>query len=84
MRTVLVAMVFGLGAFGCGDDGGAGGDTPAFCTADGLLGPDGQTYGRDLDQGCRWVDDEGKPLTTYPDGNRICYVEGTGQDFPCE
>ena len=83
MRTVVVvaAALLVAGAAGCGDDG----EEPiSMCTADGLLGPNGETYARDLEQGCRWVDDEGRPLTTYPDGSRICYVEGTGQDFPCE
>ena len=33
-----------------------------FCTADGRLGPDGQVYGRDAKQGCRFVDEQGKVL----------------------
>jgi hypothetical protein len=79
----MVAAILGLGVLaGCGDDGA---EPAVFCPADGLLGPNGETYGgRDPEQGCRWVDEEGKPLTTYLDGSRICYREGTAADFPCE
>lgn len=33
-----------------------------FCTADGMLGPNGETYGRDPNQGCKFVDDDGNVL----------------------
>lgn len=33
-----------------------------FCTADGRIGPDGQTYGRDPRQGCKFVDENGQVL----------------------
>ncbi len=32
---------------------------PTGCTADGLQGPNGEVYGRDPDQGCRFVDQHG-------------------------
>ena len=43
----------------------AAGDEPApqFCTADGLIGDDGEIYGRDPDQGCRFVDQFGRVLS---------------------
>lgn len=33
-----------------------------FCTADGMLGPDGEVYGRDPDQDCKFVDEDGRVL----------------------
>ena len=33
-----------------------------FCTTDQLIGPEGQRYGRDPDQGCKFVDEDGKVL----------------------
>jgi hypothetical protein len=41
------------------------GGSPAeetFCKADGRLGPNGEVYGRDPDQGCRFVDADGDVL----------------------
>jgi hypothetical protein len=35
---------------------------PTFCTSDALLGPEGQSYGRDPDQGCKFVDEHGEVL----------------------
>ena len=64
MRTVLVAgllAVAGLGA--CGDDDGDGeGETPTVCPADALLGPNGESYGRDPEQDCRFVDPQSARL----------------------
>jgi hypothetical protein len=33
-----------------------------FCSADGRLGPNGQIYGRDPNQGCKFVDESGEVL----------------------
>jgi hypothetical protein len=38
------------------DDGSTG------CTKDARSGPNGETYGRDPDQGCKFVDENGKLL----------------------
>lgn len=36
------------------------GATRSFCTTDQLIGPDGERYGRAPDQGCKFVDEDGK------------------------
>ncbi|MFZ6002477.1 MAG: hypothetical protein ACOYXM_00955 [Actinomycetota bacterium] len=45
----------------------------SFCTADGLLGPNGETYGR-RHPDCRFVDDYGNLITTFADGRPLCYA----------
>jgi hypothetical protein len=37
-----------------------------FCTADGLIGPAGNVYGRDIHQGCKFVDENGDVLPGQP------------------
>lgn len=37
-----------------------GSPSPIACKADGLLGPNGETYGRDPSQDCQFVDGDGK------------------------
>jgi hypothetical protein len=64
----------------CGDDSG---DQPAFCPADGMVGPGGRTYGRSADHGCRFVDEDGNLVTRMPDGRRLCY-DGDLAAVPCE
>lgn len=69
--AILIAL---LSVLGCTDDDaesittttttttGSGtdpGDSTQPCPADGLLGPDGKTYGRDARQGCQFVDENG-------------------------
>ncbi len=87
MRALLVAVAVtgGVGAVGAlGACGSVDGPEPVtFCLADGLLGPDGETYGRDPEQGCRFVDPDGKPITTLADGSPLCYDEGMAA-VPCE
>jgi hypothetical protein len=36
--------------------------TRRFCTTDARRGPNGESYGRDPNQGCRFVDDQGHVL----------------------
>lgn len=80
MRTVLVAVCLGaVAVVGCSSDGGSG----TFCTAEAMLGPEGESYGRSAEHGCRFVDDDGEPLTTRPDGRPLCYDDATVV-IPCE
>lgn len=51
---VAVVLVAGAVAIGTRDDG------PTFCTAEGMIGDNGQIYGRDPNQGCEFVDENGK------------------------
>lgn len=44
-----------------------------FCTAEGLIGPDGEVYVRSTDQGCQFVDGEGHLLRQTFDGKPLCY-----------
>jgi hypothetical protein len=69
-----------LGA-ACGDETG---EAPAtMCFADGLLGPNGESFGRSAEHGCRFVDEEGNLVTKLPDGRRLCY-DGDLAAVPCE
>jgi hypothetical protein len=47
------------------------GDQWKGCPADGLIGPDGQIYGRSPDKGCQFVDENGNvvDLDTVQVGN---------------
>jgi len=36
-----------------------GSPPPRFCAADALLAPNGQSYARDYDKGCKFVDEHG-------------------------
>lgn len=85
VRTVLVAAVLAVAGLGaCGDDDGDGeGETPTTCPADALLGPNGESFGRDPGQDCRFVDDDGRVITTQLDGSEICYGAGATV-VPCE
>ena len=58
---VVVFVFFGLLAAAAWFVGGSSG-SETFCTAEALLGPDGETYGRDPEQGCRFVDLDGNVL----------------------
>ena len=42
-----------------------------FCWADGLIDDQGRTDGRDVDQGCAFVDDDGKPIEFDSQGRPI-------------
>jgi hypothetical protein len=48
-------------------------DTKTGCTHEGLMGPDGATYGRSEDRGCQFVDDNGDLAIELRDGTPICY-----------
>lgn len=50
-------------------------EEPIFCHADGLLGPNGEIYGRSGDAGCRFVDENGDVITEL-DGQPVCYTDG--------
>lgn len=50
------AVAVGLVAFVDSDD------AERFCTAEGLIGENGQIYGRDPAQGCQFVDENGDVL----------------------
>jgi hypothetical protein len=45
----------------------------SFCTADALIGPNGESYGR-RHPDCQFVDDDGELVTTFADGQPLCYV----------
>ena len=82
MRTVLVAVLVGVGALAaCGSDDDS--EPQTFCPADALLGPNGESFGRDPDQDCRFVDDDCKPITTTLGGEPLCYGDGATV-VPCE
>jgi hypothetical protein len=82
VRTVLVTVLVGVGALAaCGSDDGS--EPQTFCPADALLGPNGESFGRDPAQDCRFVDDDGKPITTTRGGEPICYESGAVV-VPCE
>jgi len=76
-RWVLaVAVVALLGAAGAvyaiyGQD-----PEESFCTADALIGPNGETYGR-RHPDCQFVDDDGNLVTEFGDGRALCYVVST-------
>lgn len=56
-----------------------------FCTAEGLIGPDGEVYGRSTSQVCQFVDGEGSLLRQTIDGEPLCY--GGHKDMgivPCD
>lgn len=49
---------------GCGGEGkSTNGDESVACTDDLMIGPDGQRYGRDPTQGCKFVDDNGNVVS---------------------
>ena len=48
----------------------------SFCTADGLIGPNGEMYGR-RHPDCQFVDDDGNLVTELSDGRQLCYVVPT-------
>jgi hypothetical protein len=67
----LATLLLGVGApAACGDDGG---QTQVFCHADAMIGADGESFGRSGEHGCRFVDGDGKPITTELDGTPLCY-----------
>jgi hypothetical protein len=37
-------------------------DSPRFCTLDGMATADGRVYGRDPNQDCKFVDEDGRVL----------------------
>lgn len=80
----MAIVVLGLAALlvpaGCGDDGG---DRATFCTAEAMLGPNGESYGRSAEHGCRFVDEDGSPLTTKPSGGPICDDDAGMPVVPC-
>lgn len=49
--------------------------TSTFCYADGLIGPNGELYGRRSGD-CRFVDEDGEVLTTTGRGEPLCYDPG--------
>lgn len=54
-----------------------------FCYADGLLGPNGETFGRSSSDDCQFVDDSGDLIRTLPNGEPLCYDQAT-QVVPCD
>jgi hypothetical protein len=58
----VVFLVLALIGAAAGFIGGTGSSTSTFCTADGRLGPNGETFGRDPAQGCKFVDLDGNVL----------------------
>ena len=59
VRRLAVVFVAALTPWlmSCDDDG---------CTDDGLLGPNGETYGRDPGKNCQFVDDDGNVIDDAP------------------
>ena len=61
----------------------------SFCTADALIGPNGEMYGRRMSD-CQYVDDDGNLVTEFSDGRELCYVVPTdssasrGQAADCD
>ena len=61
----------------------------SFCTADGLIGPNGELYGR-RHPDCQFVDAEGELVTEFRDGRDLCYVvpadgrNSLGQTADCD
>lgn len=45
----------------------------SFCTADALIGPNGESYGR-RHPDCQFVDGDGNLVTSFADGRPLCYV----------
>lgn len=66
--TVLLAAVLVLS--GCGNDSG---DEEVFCTAEAMLYPDGESYGRSGSRGCQFVESDGSLLEVTADGEPLCY-----------
>lgn len=56
--VLLVLLVAGLGFTFIGREE----SEERFCTAEGRIGPNGEMYGRDVNQGCKFVDDDGNVL----------------------
>jgi len=54
-----------------------------FCTMEGMIGTDGEIFGRSTSHGCQFVDDSGDLITTLPNGEALCYDQGT-QILPCD
>ena len=87
--TVLAVAAIGGGvAWWAADDG-----SEVFCTAEALRGDAGETFGRSGGR-CFFADDEGNVLTTFPNGDPLCYgwiigqetkaTEGGDQAFSCD
>src|SRR5437016_675555 len=81
--VVLIAL--GLGGYALYNYRGES-RPPVFCTADGLIVPDGHHYHRDPGRGCEWVDENGKPLqsvlATYdPQGTGMTALTGGALRF---
>jgi hypothetical protein len=53
------------------------------CTSDALIGPDGKSYGRALDQGCQFVDEDGDLVTHLQNGQLLCYRAESVQVVDC-
>jgi hypothetical protein len=80
VAAASVALTLGL-VGGCGDEAG---DAPVtMCFADGLLGPNGESYGRSAEHGCRFVDEDGNLVTRLRNGDPLCY-DGSLAVVPCE
>lgn len=43
--------------------------TPVFCTGEGMIGQNGQLYGRSSKHDCKFIDEHGDVLTTDAQGN---------------
>jgi hypothetical protein len=73
VRTTVLAVVlmFACSFVACSSDEG----DVTICTAEAMLGPNGESYGRSGEHDCRFVDDDGKPLTTNGAGGPLCYDE---------
>lgn len=53
-------------------DVGAG-EEEVFCTAEAIIYPDGELYGRSGTEGCQFVDADGSLLEVTQDGDPLCY-----------
>jgi hypothetical protein len=45
----------------------------SFCTSDGLIGPNGELFGR-RHPDCQFVDGDGNLITAFADGRPLCYA----------
>jgi hypothetical protein len=53
------------------------------CTSEALIGPDGKLYGRALDQGCQFVDEDGNLVTHLQNGQPLCYRAESREVVDC-
>lgn len=78
IAAVLVVLAAGAAVLISRDEPEA-----TFCTAEGLIGPAGETFGRSSSHDCQFVDDRGDLGMTLSNGEPLCYDQGT-QIVPCD